>query len=111
VVSLGDQVVEKRPLLAGSVFVALADIELKKGSEEEFAVWFSQSNRILAKQDGFIARKLLRAPNGSYLIMVIMTSKEAFAKMHTTSEHSKLHSEAREYMSRPPKISAYNSVP
>jgi heme-degrading monooxygenase HmoA len=111
VVSLGDQVVEKRALLEDSMFVAIADIELKKGNEEEFAEWFSQSNRILAKQDGFITRKLLRSPSGSYLIMVIMTSKEAFAKMHTTSEHAKLHSEARTYMSRPPKISAYNSVP
>ncbi|AIC16038.1 antibiotic biosynthesis monooxygenase family protein [Nitrososphaera viennensis] len=109
--ALADQLVEKRALLEGMVFVAIADIELKKGKEEEFKKWFLQSNRVLARQDGFIARKLLKSPNGSqHRIMVIMESKEAFAKMHTTSEHAKLHTEALAFMARPPKISAYDSV-
>jgi heme-degrading monooxygenase HmoA len=107
---LGDQLVEKRALFEGPVFVAIADIELKKGREKDFMEWFSQSNRVLAKQDGFIARKLLKSPKGSHTILVIMTSKEAFANMHTTSEHARLHAEALSFMARPPKISAYDSV-
>ncbi|AIF82676.1 putative enzyme involved in biosynthesis of extracellular polysaccharides [Candidatus Nitrososphaera evergladensis SR1] len=107
---MADQLVEKRALLEGQMFVAIADIELKKGKEDEFKKWFVQSNHILAGQDGFIARKLLKSPRGSHRILVIMESKEAFARMHTTPEHAKLHMEALAFMTRPPKISAYDSV-
>jgi heme-degrading monooxygenase HmoA len=106
---VADWLVEKRALVEGTIFVAIADIELKKGKEEAFARWFSQSNRALAKQEGFIARKFLKSPAGHHIIMVLMESREAFAKMHATQEHARLHAEALAFMARPPKISAYDS--
>jgi len=110
VMSLADWLVEKRALLEGAMFVAIAEIELKKGKEEAFKKWFSQSNCALAGQDGFIARRLLKSPAGQHIIMVLMESREAFAKMHTTQEHARLHAEALAFMARPPKISAYESA-
>ncbi|HVX02683.1 MAG TPA: hypothetical protein VHA09_05980 [Nitrososphaera sp.] len=122
---LGDQLVEKRALQEGPLFVAIADIELKKGKEEEFKKWFLQSNRALEGQDGLIARRLLKSPRGDgqqqqqrtatgkmpmVMIMVVMKSREAFANMHMTPEHAKLHAEALSFMTRPPRISAYDAV-
>jgi heme-degrading monooxygenase HmoA len=111
VLPLADRLVEKHAFLEGHLFVAIADIELKKGIEQEFKEWFSRSTRLVAKHDGFIARKLLKsAKGGQYRIIIIMESKEAFAKLHATTEHAKLHAEALTFMTRPPIISAYESV-
>jgi heme-degrading monooxygenase HmoA len=41
------------------VFVAISDIELKKESMPEFKKWFSESNTIVSKFDGFMSRRLL----------------------------------------------------
>ena len=73
-----------------------------------------RSNTVLSLQEGFIARKLLKCTGNhasqQMAIIVITKSKEAFAMMHTSPEHSKLHSEALTFMTRPPKIAAYDSV-
>jgi heme-degrading monooxygenase HmoA len=111
VLLLADQLVGKSELEKGPIFVAIADIELKNGMEQKFTEWFSKSNQILARQTGFIARRFLKSAKGeNHRILVIMQSKEDFAKMRATSDHARLHEEALTFMTRPPKISAYQSL-
>ena len=85
-----------------SMFVMMADVQLKDGAEEDFKKWFSESNKILANFPGFISRRFLKANDGSYRIIVEHESKETFIKMHNSPEHDKLHPEGHSYMSAPP---------
>jgi len=69
------------------VYVVVADIKLKDGVESDFKTWFSKSNEILSKLDGFTSRRLLKAENGSHRIIVEHQSKKTFIKMHESEEH------------------------
>lgn len=42
-------------------FVVISDIELKKESMQDFKKWFVESNKVVSKFDGFIARRLLES--------------------------------------------------
>lgn len=92
------------------VFVAISDIELKKETMHEFKVWFSESNKVVSRFDGFMSRRLLESPDGRHRIMVIFRDKESFAKMHQTQEHSTIHAQAVKFMTRPPKPTFYSVV-
>ena len=83
------------------MLVVIADIKLKNGVEEDFKKWFSESNKILSKQNGFLSRRLLEAPNGSHRIIVEHQSMQTFAK---------LHSEAINFMESTPIPKIYNVV-
>lgn len=92
------------------MFVVISDIELKKESMQEFKSWFSESNKIVSRFDGFIGRKLLESPDGRHRIMVTFRDKESFAKMHQTQEHSQIHAQAVRFMARPPMPAFYSVV-
>ena len=92
------------------VFVAISDIELKKETMTEFKAWFSESNKIVSRFDGFMSRRLLESPDGRHRIMVIFRDKESFAMMHQTQEHSAIHAQAVKFMTRPPMPTFYNVV-
>ncbi|SVB76858.1 uncharacterized protein METZ01_LOCUS229712, partial [marine metagenome] len=92
------------------VYVVVADIKLKDGVESDFKTWFSKSNEILSKLDGFTSRRLLKAENGSHRIIVEHQSKKTFIKMHESEEHSKLHVEAQTYMTDPPLPRFYEVI-
>ena len=85
-----------------SMFVMMADVQLKDGAEEDFKKWFSESNKVLVNFPGFISRRFLKANDGGYRIIVEHESKETFIKMHNSPEHDKLHPEGHSYMSAPP---------
>ena len=90
------------------MFIIMADVKLKDGLESEFRDWFSESNKILSKIDGFVSRRLLSSPDGSYRILVEHQSKDTFEKMHNSEEHAKLHATAITFMAGPPMPSFYN---
>ena len=89
------------------MFVMIADVQLKDGSEEEFKAWFAESNRILRDFPGFISRKFLKSPDGSYRILVEHESKETFVKMHQSPEHEKIHPQGHSFMSADPVRKTY----
>lgn len=95
-----------------SMFVVIADIELKEGAEAKFVKWFSQSNRnILSKIEGFVERKLLKSPDGRQLrIVLTCANKESFLGFYQSSEHMAAHQEAMTFMSRPPQMSFYHMI-
>ena len=92
------------------MFVVIADIQLKKENESKFKEWFSESNKVLSKLDGFISRRLLESPDGKHRIVVEHQSKETFEKMHQSQEHAKLHAEAVTFMEVPPAPNFYSVV-
>ncbi|NOJ26465.1 MAG: antibiotic biosynthesis monooxygenase [Nitrososphaera sp.] len=91
-------------------FVVISDIELKKESMKEFKEWFVESNKIVSKFDGFIARRLLESQDGKHRVMVIFRDMQSFSKMHQTPEHTAIHAQAVKFMSRPPQPMFFNVV-
>ena len=89
------------------MFVMIADVQLKDGAEDDFKSWFSESNKVLSDFPGFVSRKFLKAPDGSYRIVVEHESKETFIKMHNSPEHEKLHPACHAFMSEPPQRKTY----
>ncbi len=92
------------------VFVVVAEIELKKGMESEFTKWIGESNKELAKFDGFINRRLLQSRTGKHLILVEFENMEKFEKMHQTQEHFKIQSKGHSMMETLPRPVFYNVV-
>ncbi len=92
------------------MFVVIADVQLKKELESDFKEWFSESNKILAKFDGFVSRRLLESDDGKHRIIVEHKSKETFEKMHQSQEHARLHATAVTFMEMPPTPKFYNVI-
>ena len=92
------------------MFVVIADIQLKPESVDDFKSWFSESNQILSKFDGFASRRLLETKDGQHRILVEFESFEKFGKMHQSNEHEQLHSKAVTFMSKMPSPEFYNVV-
>lgn len=92
------------------VFVVVVEIQLKKGMEEEFRKWVGESNKELAKFDGFISRRLLQSQAGKNLILVEFESLEKFEKMHQTQEHHGIQSKGHSMMEVSPKPMFYNVI-
>ncbi|MGI0087494.1 MAG: antibiotic biosynthesis monooxygenase family protein [Nitrosotalea sp.] len=93
-----------------SVFVAVVEIRLKNGTEEEFKKWINESNKDLAKFDGFVNRRLLVTRTGKHAILVEFENHEKFEKMHQTQEHFKIQSKGHSYMETPPKPIFYEVI-
>ena len=89
------------------MFVMIADVQLKDGAEEDFKTWFSESNKVLSKFPGFVSRRFLKSPDGSYRIVVEHESKDTFVKMHQSPEHEKLHPAGHSFMSTDPVRKTY----
>jgi heme-degrading monooxygenase HmoA len=92
------------------MFIVIAEIQLKQGLESEFKNWITESNKTLAKFDGFRNRKLLESHNGKHLILVEFESKEKFEKMHKTEEHVRIQSKGHSYMDGFPRPMFYNVI-
>ncbi len=84
------------------MFVMIAEISLKEGAEDDFKNWFSESNKVLSNFPGFVSRRFLKSPDGSYRIIVEHESKDTFIKMHQSPEHEKLHPTGHSFMSADP---------
>ena len=92
------------------VFVVIVEIQLKNGMEEEFKKWVNESNKDLAKFDGFVNRRLLATRTGKHVILVEFESQGKFEKMHQTQEHSRIQSKGHSYMETTPRPIFYEVV-
>ena len=88
----------------------MADIKLKEGLESDFKEWFSESNKVLSKLDGFVSRKLLKSTDSTLRILVEHQSKDTFEKMHNSEDHAKLHATAVTFMEQPPMPKFHNVI-
>ena len=93
-----------------SMFVMMADVQLKEGAEDDFKSWFSESNKVLSSFPGFVSRRFLKSADGSYRIIVEHESKETFIKMHQSPEHEKLHPKGHSFMSIDPVRKTFTVV-
>ena len=93
-----------------SMFVMMADIQLKEGAEDDFKSWFLESNKALSGFPGFISRRFLKSTDGSCRIIVEHASKETFIKMHQSPEHEKLHPTGHSFMSADPVRKTFTVV-
>jgi heme-degrading monooxygenase HmoA len=89
------------------MFVVTAEIQIKKGLEDEFKNWVQESNKELSKFVGFVRRRLLESHDGKYVILVEFETKEKFETMHKSQEHLKIQSKGHSYMEAPPKPTFY----
>lgn len=92
------------------VFIVISDVQIKPESLDGFKNWFSESNKIVSKFDGFVNRRLLEAKDGKHRVLVEFENLEKFSKMHQSPEHEKLHSVAATYMEKLPEPKFYTVV-
>lgn len=92
------------------MFVVTAEIQIRKGSEDEFKNWIQESNKELSKFDGFVRRRLLESLNGKHIILVEFENKEKFETMHKTQEHLRIQSKGHSYLESPPNPTFYHVV-
>jgi heme-degrading monooxygenase HmoA len=92
------------------MFVVISDIQVKPESVADFKKWFSESNKIVSKFDGFVNRRLLETKDGKHRVLVEFENLEKFGKMHQSHEHEKLHSAAISYMVKLPEPTFYTVV-
>ena len=92
------------------MFVAMIDVTLKQGQEDEITRYIKETNETLSKIDGFISRRLLRSHDGSYRILVEHESQETFQAMHKNPEHDKVRAKLFEFIDPEIKKSLYTVV-
>ncbi|MCE2508431.1 MAG: antibiotic biosynthesis monooxygenase [Nitrosopumilaceae archaeon] len=90
--------------------IAMLDVNIKPGREEEFKAWVAESNDIISKFDGFVSRRLLRGSDGSLRMMVEFDSEEQFAAMRSSQEHRSVHRQASEFREDTPAPAIYRVV-
>lgn len=99
-----------KPLLENYMFIVAAEIQIKKGSEDQFKSWVSESNQELSKFDGFVRRRLLGTRAGKHIILVEFETQKQFEDMHKTQEHFRIQSKGHAYLEGPPKPTFYEVV-
>ena len=92
------------------MFVAIVDIQLKPGVEQDFIKSFTNANADLSQCDGFIGRRLLKSGDGSFRIVVEHTSRDTFEKMHQSDVHTKWHGEMTSFMAQMPSPKFFQVV-
>ena len=70
------------------MFIMMADVQLKEGAENDFKTLFSESNKVLSPFPGFVSRRFLKSPDGSYRIIVEHETQETFMTMILHGEKS-----------------------
>jgi heme-degrading monooxygenase HmoA len=89
------------------MFVVAAEIQIKKGSEDQFKTWIKESNQELSKFDGFVRRRLLETRACKHIILVEFETQKQFEDMHKTQEHFRIQSKGHSYLESPPKPTFY----
>ena len=84
------------------MFVMMADVQLKEGTEDDFKTLFSESNKILSSFPGFVSRRFLKSIDGTYRIIVEHETKETFMAMIQSPEHQEFHPKLHSFMSTEP---------
>ena len=90
--------------------IAMLEVNIKPGREEEFKAWVAESNKVISGFDGFVSRRLLQGSDGSLRMMVEFESEEQFAAMRRSPEHQSVHRQASEFRDDPPIPTIYRVV-
>jgi heme-degrading monooxygenase HmoA len=94
-----------------SVFVAVAQFPtIPAEREEDFQAWFAWSNDQLREMDGLIGRRLLRAPDGTYVALVEHKTSDTFDAMHATEAASRAHGRLRDIIIGEPRVTKCDVV-
>ena len=91
------------------MFVMIADVQLKEGAEDDFKSLFSESNKVLSPFPGFVSRRFLKSPDGSFRIIVEHETQETFMTMIQSPEHQQFHPKLHSFMSTEPVKKMFNS--
>ena len=78
--------------------------------DKDFRDWFAWSNDQLRETAGLKARRLLRAPDGSYTALVEHESASTFAAMHATEAVSMIHQGLGQILNDGPQATKYEVV-
>lgn len=95
------------------MFIVIVEFPpIKKGEEEEFKEWFSWSNSLFERSNGFISRRLLKPAKGEggYIAIVEHESEKTFMAMHSSEERHKMHEKLGPLLEGLPKPSFYEVV-
>ena len=90
------------------MFIVLADVKIKAEKLDEFKKWFSESNDIISKFDGFVSRRFLETKDGEHKMLVEFDTIEKFNIMHQSPEHDKVRSVAISFMDGMPSPKFYH---
>ena len=82
--------------------IAVIEVPLKEEKEEEFKNWIHETNLILAKQPGFISRRLGKSKDGKYVIIAEFENEEAHHRIHQTPEHHQISMQLMEFLKQGP---------
>jgi len=78
--------------------------------DKDFRDWFAWSNDQLRQTAGLKARRLLRAPDGTYAALVEHESADTFAAMHLAPPVSKIHERLGQIIEDGPHATKYDVV-
>lgn len=78
--------------------------------DSDFRDWFTWSNDQLRGTEGLKARRLLRAPDGSYTALVEHESATTFASMHTAEIVTVIQQGLRRILPDAPQAMGYDVV-
>ena len=78
---------------------------VRQGKEKEFKEWFSWSNSVFEKSNGFISRRLLKPAKakGNYIAIIEHESEETFMAMHSSEERHKVREKLGSLLEGSPK--------
>jgi len=98
-------------LMEERMFVAIARFpEIPTEREDELQAWFAWSNDQLREIDGLKGRRLLRAPDGTYMALVEHESAGTFDAMHATEAAARVHARLAEVIIDEPRAKKYEVV-
>jgi len=83
---------------------------LKEDKEEEFATWIAETNKILAKNPGFVGRRLGKSSDGKYVIIAEFESEESHHKIHQTQEHHQIAMQLMGFLKQGPSRKFYDII-
>ncbi|HIH45827.1 MAG TPA: hypothetical protein HA292_01890 [Candidatus Nitrosotenuis sp.] len=92
------------------MYVAIIEMPLKENMEEEFKTWIHQTNQILAKQHGFVGRRLAKSEDGKYIIIAEFADKESHHKIHQTPEHHQISIQLMNFIKQGPSRKFYDII-
>jgi heme-degrading monooxygenase HmoA len=95
------------------MFVTIVEFPpITHGKEEEFKEWFSWSNGVFEKSNGFISRRLLKPAKGegNYIAIVEHKSEKTFMVMHSSEDRHEVHEKLGSLLEGSPKPSFYEVV-
>lgn len=92
------------------MYVAIIDMPLKEEKEEEFKAWIMETNKILAKNPGFVNRRLGKSCDGKYVVIAEFENEETHHKIHQTPEHHQIAMQLMQFVKQGPSRKFYDII-